>query len=162
MPSAGLTPGPQYSDGAAWNNFQHYPPYSPAYAACPPHSTSMWSFSNQPTTSQSTFPDLYDQVQQLDIRVKLIEDKLAELGPVLQDEHAIDDNDLGLGLSREQNMTIKMICNSTSNQWKPALRKILAIVFGHQVLSTSCAVGRTNANSTPPLDGRKLDIIKSR
>ena len=54
-----------------------------------------------------------------------------------------------------------MICNSTSNQWKPALRKILAIVFGHQVLSTSCAVGRTNANPTPSLDGRKLNIIKS-
>jgi len=33
----------------------------------------------------------------LDIRVKPIKDKLAELGPVLQDEHAIDDNDLGFG-----------------------------------------------------------------
>ena len=126
----------------------------------------MWSYSStvsQPTVSQSAnhqVTDFYEQVQQLDGRVKIIEDKLAELGPVLQDGHDNDD-DLGLGLSREQNITIKMICNSMSTQWKPALRKILAIVYGHQVLAVSCAVGRTNANSTPVLDGRKLDIIKS-
>ena len=159
------TAGPHYS-GGAWNYLTQYPPYSPAYAAYPPQSNSMWSYSStvsQPTVSQSAnhqVTDFYEQVQQLDGRVKIIEDKLAELGPVLQDGHDNDD-DLGLGLSREQNITIKMICNSMSTQWKPALRKILAIVYGHQVLAVSCAVGRTNANSTPALDGRKLDIIKS-
>ena len=58
-----------------------------------PYPPQSWSYSptvSRPTASQSTIPDLYEQVQQLDSRVKTIEDKLAELGPVLQDDQAVD------------------------------------------------------------------------
>ena len=88
----------------------------------------------------------------------MVEDKLAGIGPSLQVDN--EDDDLGLGLSREQNVTVRMICYSTSTGWKAALRKILVIVYGHEVLAMSCVVGRTNANSTPALDSRKLDIVK--
>jgi len=50
-----------------------------------------------------------------------------------------------------------MICSSTSTGWKCVSRKILVIVYGHEVLT---AVGITNVRSTPALDSRKLDIIK--
>ena len=42
-------------------------------------------------------------------------------------------------------MAIRMYCTNERIAWKPALRRIMAIVFGIDVLATSCAVGRTNS-----------------
>ena len=54
---------------------------------------------------------------------------------------------------------IRMYCANEKIGWKPALRRIVAIVFGNDVLATSCAVGRTNAKFVG-LPNRKVDVIK--
>jgi len=54
---------------------------------------------------------------------------------------------------------IKMYCANERIGWKPALRRIVAIVFGDNVLAASCAVGRTNAKFAG-LPNRKVDVIK--
>ena len=98
-------------------------------------------------------------IKEIDDRVKAIEDRLVELGPTLAD-NGEELDDLGiLMLTREQKITIRMICNNSSIGWKPALRRIMTIVYGQEVLAASCAVGRKNA-TVSPLDGRKLDVIK--
>ena len=73
-------------------------------------------------------------IKEIDDRVKAIEDRLAELGPTLAD-NGEELDDLGiLMLTREQKITIKMICNNSSIGWKPALRRIMTIVYGQSFL----------------------------
>ena len=149
-----------------------YPPYSPSY---PPYSLSyaestntMWrcppvvTQSNHSSANQSvnhSFFDLYNKIKEIDERVKTIEDRLAELGSASANNQEEDDELRMLMLTREQKITIKMICSNSSIGWKPALRRIMSIVYGQEVLAASCAVGRKNAQFTP-LDGRKLDVVK--
>ena len=98
-------------------------------------------------------------VKELDERVTALEDKLAEFGPGFIDNEDCGEFD-GLGaLTREQKITIRMMLNNTTIGWKTAMRRIMSIVYGQEILAGSCAVGRKNATYSP-LDKTKLDVVK--
>ena len=62
--------------------------------------------------------------------------------------------------TKEQKREVEIILDDSSITWTDALGKILVIVFGKEVLSQSCGVGKKNT-SNKPLNAEKLNAIKS-
>ena len=76
----------------------------------------------------------------MDHRLKTVEDQLAELRQGRVDNEGDQDDLAVLQITREKKITIRMHCTDGSIEWKPALRRIVAIVFGPDILAASCAV----------------------
>jgi len=65
------------------------------------------------------------------------------------------------GLSSNQHVAISVFTSNTSIGWKVALRWMLLVVFGTEILARSCYKGRKNATNQP-LDASKVDAIKGK
>ena len=86
--------------------------------------------------------------------------KLEERIGAHNDETMYTPNDTGIpDLTSAQTMMIGMMSTNPSIGWKVALRKLLMVVFGEEILARSCCIGRKNA-TFQPLDGTKLNAVK--
>jgi len=114
------------------------------------------------SSSSSSNISIYELYKDLKQRLDVLEDQVAKLrqtraaGDDLGVEQPLADT---LEVTREQMMTIKMYCANQTIGWKTALRRIMIVVFGNDVLSSSCTVGRRNSKHTA-LPNRKIDVIK--
>ena len=101
--------------------------------------------------------DLYSKINDILSDIDDIKHRLSQLES--SKDQLQNEEESFPGIPPEKTTAIRLILNNKTLGWRAALRKVLVVVFGINVLANSCAMGKRNATYSK-LDSALLRSIK--